>query len=127
GPWPDRPYRPLRGRFRPHVEARLEGNRRLSRCSSPVLLNCIGFGPTIGCNPATNQMWKGGVMRIVILGAGQAAASMAARLRASGHDGPLTVIGAESAAPYQRPPLSKAYLLGEMGVDRLVLRAPEWW
>lgn len=66
-------------------------------------------------------------MRIVILGAGQAAASMAARLRASGHDGPLTVIGAESAAPYQRPPLSKAYLLGEMGVDRLVLRAPEWW
>lgn len=66
-------------------------------------------------------------MRIVILGAGQAAASMAARLRTSGHDGPLTVIGAESAAPYQRPPLSKAYLLGEMGVDRLVLRAPEWW
>ncbi|RMC34361.1 NAD(P)/FAD-dependent oxidoreductase [Paracoccus alkanivorans] len=66
-------------------------------------------------------------MRIVILGAGQAAASMAARLRANGHDGPLTVIGAESAAPYQRPPLSKAYLLGEMGVDRLVLRAPEWW
>lgn len=66
-------------------------------------------------------------MRIVILGAGQAAASMAARLRANGHDGPLTVIGAESAAPYQRPPLSKAYLLGEMGVERLVLRAPEWW
>ncbi|SIT13748.1 NAD(P)/FAD-dependent oxidoreductase [Paracoccus saliphilus] len=66
-------------------------------------------------------------MRIVILGAGQAAASMAARLRTNGHDGPLTVIGAESAAPYQRPPLSKAYLLGEMGVDRLVLRAPEWW
>ncbi|RNF34128.1 NAD(P)/FAD-dependent oxidoreductase [Paracoccus methylarcula] len=66
-------------------------------------------------------------MRIVILGAGQAAASMAARLRANGHDGPLSVIGVESAAPYQRPPLSKAYLLGEMGVDRLILRAPEWW
>lgn len=66
-------------------------------------------------------------MRIVILGAGQAAASMAARLRSNGHTGPLTVIGAESAAPYQRPPLSKAYLLGEMGLDRLTLRASEWW
>ena len=66
-------------------------------------------------------------MRIVIVGAGQAAASMAARLRAKGHDGPLTVIGAEPVAPYQRPPLSKAYLLGQMGLDRLVLRGDEWW
>ena len=66
-------------------------------------------------------------MRIVIIGAGQAAASMAARLRAKGHEGPLTVIGAESVPPYQRPPLSKAYLLGQMGLDRLTLRAPEWW
>ncbi|MCF3972712.1 NAD(P)/FAD-dependent oxidoreductase [Paracoccus salsus] len=67
------------------------------------------------------------MMRIVILGAGQAAASMAARLRARGHDGPLTVVGAEPVAPYQRPPLSKAYLLGQMGLERLLLRAPEWW
>ncbi|WP_295043485.1 FAD-dependent oxidoreductase [uncultured Paracoccus sp.] len=66
-------------------------------------------------------------MRIVIVGAGQAAASMAARLRARGHDGDITVIGAEPAAPYQRPPLSKAYLLGQMGLDRLVLRGPDWW
>ncbi|MDO5706022.1 MAG: FAD-dependent oxidoreductase, partial [Paracoccus sp. (in: a-proteobacteria)] len=66
-------------------------------------------------------------MRIVIVGAGQAAASMAAKLRALGHDGPLTVIGDEPAPPYQRPPLSKAYLLGEMGLDRLTLRGPEWW
>lgn len=66
-------------------------------------------------------------MRIVIVGGGQAAASMAARLRAKGHEGPLTMIGNEPAAPYQRPPLSKAYLLGQMGLDRLTLRAPEWW
>lgn len=66
-------------------------------------------------------------MRIVIVGAGQAAASMAARLRARGHDGPLTVIGAEPVAPYQRPPLSKGYLLGQMGLDRLLLRGPDWW
>ncbi|WP_347139482.1 FAD-dependent oxidoreductase [Paracoccus sp. SSK6] len=66
-------------------------------------------------------------MKIVIVGAGQAAASMAARLRAKGHGGEITVIGAEPAAPYQRPPLSKAYLLGQMGLDRLMLRSPEWW
>lgn len=66
-------------------------------------------------------------MRIVIIGAGQAAAAMAARLRSRGHDGPLTVIGAEPVPPYQRPPLSKAYLLGQMALDRLPLRAPEWW
>ncbi|QBX33686.1 pyridine nucleotide-disulfide oxidoreductase [Paracoccus liaowanqingii] len=66
-------------------------------------------------------------MRIVIVGAGQAAASMAARLRAAGHEGALTVIGREPAAPYQRPPLSKDYLMGRMGLDRLTLRAPDWW
>lgn len=66
-------------------------------------------------------------MNIVILGAGQAAASLAARLRALGHRGAVTVIGDEPAPPYQRPPLSKAYLLGQMGLDRLTLRGPEWW
>jgi len=66
-------------------------------------------------------------MNIVILGAGQAAASMAAKLRSLGHQGGITLIGDEPAPPYQRPPLSKAYLLGEMGLDRLTLRAPEWW
>jgi 3-phenylpropionate/trans-cinnamate dioxygenase ferredoxin reductase subunit len=66
-------------------------------------------------------------MNIVILGAGQAAASMAARLRAKGHGGPLTIIGSEPAAPYQRPPLSKAYLLGDMPLERLLLRGDDWW
>ncbi|MEF9605542.1 FAD-dependent oxidoreductase, partial [Paracoccus sp. PXZ] len=66
-------------------------------------------------------------MNIVILGAGQAAASLAAKLRALGHDGGIAVIGDEPAPPYQRPPLSKAYLLGQMGLDRLTLRAPDWW
>ncbi|WBU64320.1 NAD(P)/FAD-dependent oxidoreductase [Paracoccus aerodenitrificans] len=66
-------------------------------------------------------------MDILILGAGQAAASMAARLRALGHDGGITVLGDEAIAPYQRPPLSKAYLLGEMSLDRLTLRGEDWW
>lgn len=64
---------------------------------------------------------------IVIIGAGQAGAALAAKLRALGHDGPITMIGEEPAPPYQRPPLSKAYLLGEMELERLYLRAPSFW
>lgn len=66
-------------------------------------------------------------MDILILGAGQAAVSLAARLRGLGHDGGITVVGEEPAAPYQRPPLSKSYLLGEMPLERLELRGAEWW
>ncbi len=59
---------------------------------------------------------------IVVVGAGQAGASLVAKLRALGYDGELTLIGAEPQPPYQRPPLSKAYLLGEMEEARLYLR-----
>lgn len=64
---------------------------------------------------------------IVIVGAGQAGASLAARLRALGYSGAVTLIGEEPQPPYQRPPLSKAYLLGEMELERLYLRAPSFW
>jgi 3-phenylpropionate/trans-cinnamate dioxygenase ferredoxin reductase subunit len=64
---------------------------------------------------------------IVIVGAGQAAASMAAKLRGLGFDGAISVVGAEPVPPYQRPPLSKGYLLGDMAVERLTLRADTWW
>ena len=64
---------------------------------------------------------------IVIVGAGQAGAALAAKLRAHGYAGPLTLIGEEPQPPYQRPPLSKAYLLGEMELERLFLRAPAFW
>ena len=66
-------------------------------------------------------------MRVVIVGAGQAGAALAAKLRALGHQGPITMIGEEPAPPYQRPPLSKAYLLGEMEEERLWLRAPDFY
>ena len=66
-------------------------------------------------------------MRVVIVGAGQAGAALAAKLRALGHEGPITMIGEEAAPPYQRPPLSKGYLLGQMEEDRLWLRAPDFW
>lgn len=51
-------------------------------------------------------------MRVVILGAGQAGGSVARALRSEGHDGPITLIGAEPYAPYERPPLSKGVLKG---------------
>jgi 3-phenylpropionate/trans-cinnamate dioxygenase ferredoxin reductase subunit len=66
-------------------------------------------------------------MRVVIVGAGQAGAALAAKLRALGHQGEIVMLGDEPSPPYQRPPLSKAYLLGEMAEDRLWLRAPEFW
>ena len=58
----------------------------------------------------------------VIVGAGQAGASLAAKLRVEGFAGDITLIGSEDALPYQRPPLSKQYLLGEMDAERLHLR-----
>lgn len=64
---------------------------------------------------------------IVIVGAGQTGASLAAKLRSLGYAGALTLIGEEPAPPYQRPPLSKGYLLGEMELERLYLRAPSYW
>lgn len=64
---------------------------------------------------------------IVIVGAGQAGLSTAEKLRANGFAGSLTLIGEEPDAPYQRPPLSKAYLLGELERDRLKLKAEDWY
>lgn len=55
----------------------------------------------------------------LIVGGGQAGAQCAASLRQNGYDGPITLAGEEPVAPYQRPPLSKAYLLGTLEADRL--------
>ncbi|SLN58061.1 NAD(P)/FAD-dependent oxidoreductase [Roseisalinus antarcticus] len=63
----------------------------------------------------------------VVVGAGQAGASLVAKLRSEGFDGEITLIGAEPVPPYQRPPLSKAYLLGEMEESRLYLRPANWY
>lgn len=60
--------------------------------------------------------------KIVIVGAGQAGSECAIRLRALGFGGEVTLLGQEAYAPYQRPPLSKGFLAGELDVDRLLLR-----
>ena len=60
--------------------------------------------------------------RIVIVGAGQAGAQAVATLRSEGCTGAITMIGDEAYAPYQRPPLSKAYLMGSLERPRLFLK-----
>ena len=64
---------------------------------------------------------------IVVIGAGQAGSSLVAKLRKDGFDGDITLIGAEPVVPYQRPPLSKAYLLGDMALERLFLRPESFY
>lgn len=59
---------------------------------------------------------------VVVVGAGQAGSSLVVKLRNLDFDGEITLIGAEDAPPYQRPPLSKKYLLGEMDMERLYLK-----
>ncbi len=59
---------------------------------------------------------------VVVIGAGQAGSSCVAKLRNGGFEGRVTLIGAEPVPPYQRPPLSKAYLMGDMSLERLYLR-----
>jgi NADPH-dependent 2,4-dienoyl-CoA reductase/sulfur reductase-like enzyme len=62
---------------------------------------------------------------IAVVGASLAGLRAAETLRAEGHRGPLVVIGAEEHLPYDRPPLSKQFLAGIWGLDRIRLRDPE--
>ena len=64
---------------------------------------------------------------IVIVGAGHAGVQLAASLREEGFDGPVALLSAEPHLPYQRPPLSKAFLKGAMELDGLPLRAAKFY
>src|ERR1700733_4336654 len=64
---------------------------------------------------------------IVIIGAGQAGVQAVQSLRAEGFQGRLTMVGDEAYAPYQRPPLSKAYLLGTFARERLFLKSDAYY
>ncbi|MGE3876693.1 MAG: NAD(P)/FAD-dependent oxidoreductase [Parvibaculaceae bacterium] len=65
--------------------------------------------------------------RTVIIGGGQAATSLIAELRLLAPDRAITLVSDEPWLPYQRPPLSKGYLGGELTADRLALRPGEWF
>lgn len=64
---------------------------------------------------------------VVVIGAGQAGSSLVAKLRNGGFEGQVTLIGEEAVPPYQRPPLSKKYLLGDMELERLFLRPESFY
>jgi 3-phenylpropionate/trans-cinnamate dioxygenase ferredoxin reductase subunit len=64
---------------------------------------------------------------IVIVGAGQAGAQVAQSLRQGGFEGALRLIGDEAHPPYQRPPLSKKFLAGDIGAEGLWLRPPAFY
>jgi 3-phenylpropionate/trans-cinnamate dioxygenase ferredoxin reductase subunit len=65
---------------------------------------------------------RNGLAEVVIIGAGHAGGTAAALLRQFGFDGAITLIGEEPLAPYQRPPLSKAWLKGEADGESLALK-----
>ncbi|MEN8838740.1 MAG: FAD-dependent oxidoreductase [Celeribacter marinus] len=62
---------------------------------------------------------------VVIIGAGQAGAAAAIKLRSYGHEGAITLLGNERHAPYERPELSKAYALGAVDFAKLIMLTPD--
>ncbi len=67
------------------------------------------------------------VRNVVIAGAGHGGVQVALSLRQNGFDGGIILLNGESCLPYQRPPLSKAYLLGKMRLDGLWLRPASFY
>jgi 3-phenylpropionate/trans-cinnamate dioxygenase ferredoxin reductase subunit len=65
--------------------------------------------------------------KVLIIGAGHAGGTAAALLRQYGHEGPIVLAGEEAAPPYQRPPLSKAWLKGEADLEALLLRPESFY
>ncbi|MGX1887154.1 NAD(P)/FAD-dependent oxidoreductase [Streptomyces sp. NPDC055287] len=63
----------------------------------------------------------------VIVGASLAGAKAAQALREEGFDGPLILIGEESERPYERPPLSKGYLMGKDAREQIYVHPPQWY
>lgn len=65
--------------------------------------------------------------KICVIGAGQAAIAFAAKMRQLDENAEIIIIGEEPSLPYQRPPLSKKYMTGELEAERLLLRPEEWY
>jgi len=79
----------------------------------------MGRGP-LRCEGMTHEQF-------VIVGAGLAGAKTAEALRAQGHSGGLVLIGDEADHPYDRPPLSKEYLTGKSGRDKVYVHPRDWY
>lgn len=72
-------------------------------------------------------MIENGSSGTVIIGAGQAAFSLCSKMRALGDFSPITIIGDELQLPYQRPPLSKGFMLEETTIEQLAFRAADYY
>jgi 3-phenylpropionate/trans-cinnamate dioxygenase ferredoxin reductase subunit len=66
-------------------------------------------------------------LSVVVLGAGHSGGAMTSQLRQAGFTGPLTLVGDEPELPYQRPPLSKAWLMGKTSTDSLLLKPDSYY
>jgi 3-phenylpropionate/trans-cinnamate dioxygenase ferredoxin reductase subunit len=64
---------------------------------------------------------------VLIVGSGHGGAQAAIMLRQLGFQGSLAIVGEERELPYERPPLSKEYLSGEKGFDRILIRPEKFW
>ncbi len=64
---------------------------------------------------------------VIIVGAGHGAGQIATSLRQFGYEGSITLIGEENYLPYQRPPLSKAWLAGDAGLDDVLFKPKGFW
>ena len=64
---------------------------------------------------------------IVIVGTGHGGAQAAIALRQQGHEGSILMVGRDAAPPYERPPLSKEYLAGDKGFERIMIRPEKFW
>ena len=65
--------------------------------------------------------------RIVVVGGGLAAGTAVTSLREQGHDGEIVLFTDEGHAPYERPPLSKSYLMGKDPADKALVQPPQWY
>src|SRR5579883_1846842 len=100
---------------------------RTSSSLNGLMMAVISFMQrlALGCRPnpitirATEEIVSSS---IVVIGAGQAGAQAIETLRRQGYDGTLTLVGDEPHVPYQRPPLSKKFLSGELAEDRLPIK-----
>jgi 3-phenylpropionate/trans-cinnamate dioxygenase ferredoxin reductase subunit len=76
-------------------------------------------------SPSSSALPLTDASKVFIIGAGQAGLQTAEALRAGGYAGSITMLGDEPQGPYHRPPLSKAWLSGQMELNQLTMRAPE--
>ena len=73
------------------------------------------------------QVGQEGQQTFIIVGAGHGAGQAVSSLRSGGFEGRIVLIGEEPYIPYQRPPLSKKFLAGEMAVDRLYFKPEKFY